>query len=142
MRLYQYFNLKYLENKKKNSKIYGALLKHRHSNFSLEILEYCGPSELLIREKEYFDLLNPEYNILKEPGNCLGRKHSEKTKKEMSDSRKGENHSMYGKTHSEESKLQNSLSNPNRIRIEVTDLELNTIITYNSIGQASRTLNI
>jgi hypothetical protein len=33
--------------------IWKALLKHGYSNFSLEILEYCKVSELLIREDYY-----------------------------------------------------------------------------------------
>lgn len=40
----------------------------------------------------------------------LGTKHSEETRKKMSDSRSGERHPMWGKNHSEESKLKISLS--------------------------------
>jgi len=38
-----------------------------HSNFKLEILEYCEADRLIILEREqyYIDLLKPEYNILK-----------------------------------------------------------------------------
>ena len=62
--------------------IYYALLKHGYSNFSLTILEYCSPDKRLIREKHYWDLFNPEYNIAKEPGAPMsGRKHSDKTNK-------------------------------------------------------------
>jgi hypothetical protein len=42
-----------------------ALLKHGHINFSLEILEYCQPSQILPIEDKYFKLLKPSYNILK-----------------------------------------------------------------------------
>jgi group I intron endonuclease len=62
------------------SKIYSGLLKHGYNNFSLEIIEYCEPSELLERENYYFMLLKPEYNISKVAGSpMLGRKHSEET---------------------------------------------------------------
>jgi group I intron endonuclease len=57
--------------------IYKAILKHGHSNFSLEILEYCEPSKVLEREQYYIDLLKPEYNILKTAGSSLGNTHSE-----------------------------------------------------------------
>ena len=68
--------------------IYCALLKHGYSNFSLTILEYCSPDKRLIREKHYWDLLNPEYNIAKEPGAPMrSRKHSDKTNKRMSDAK-------------------------------------------------------
>jgi group I intron endonuclease len=42
-------------------------------------LEYCDPKDLLSREQYYFNLFNPEYNILKTAGSSLGRKHSELT---------------------------------------------------------------
>jgi group I intron endonuclease len=84
--------------------IYRALSKYGHSNFKLEILEYCDPEKLLAREKYYFKLLLPEYNILKEPGSLLGFKHSESTLTKMSETRKGENHPLFGKNHSEETK--------------------------------------
>jgi len=36
-----------------------ALLKYGYSQFKLEILEYCGPKELAIREQYYMDQLCP-----------------------------------------------------------------------------------
>jgi len=109
-----------------------AFIKYDYSNFSLEILEYCEVSQLLIREKHYWDKYTPEYNIAKEPGAPMsgrthsdetkqimsdihkkidhsgryktGHKHSDETKKIMSDNKKGENHPMYGKNHTEETK--------------------------------------
>ena len=41
------------------------------------ILEYCDKSNLIIRELYYFNILNPEYNILKISDSYLGFKHSE-----------------------------------------------------------------
>jgi hypothetical protein len=43
---------------------------------------------------------------------------------------------------SEESKHKNSLSQPTKIKIEVTDLELNTKTIYHSMNEAARALNI
>jgi group I intron endonuclease len=78
-----------------------ALLKYGYYYFSLEILEYCSVEYLLIREKHYWDLLKPEYNIAKEPGAPMsGRNHSEETKQIMSEAKKGltgENHPRFGK---------------------------------------------
>ena len=69
-----YFNIRFLlRNKMLISK---SLLKHGHSSFSLEILEYCEPSLVITREQYYLDLLKPEYNILKFAGSSLGFKHS------------------------------------------------------------------
>jgi group I intron endonuclease len=54
--------------------IQAALLKYGHENFQLEILEYCRADELIVREQFYLDLLNPEYNILKNAYSLLGFK--------------------------------------------------------------------
>lgn len=80
-RLRKYYCINYLNNKiiKDNSRIYRALLKYGHSNFNLEILEYCDKKSLINREQYYLDLLKPEYNICKTAGSMLGFKHSEKT---------------------------------------------------------------
>ena len=62
-----YFSSNAMKNKLSNgsSAIYGALLKYGYSNFSLDIIEYCEPSLLKIREQYYIDTLKPEYNINK-----------------------------------------------------------------------------
>lgn len=78
VRLYKYFSTIHLA--KYNTPIHNALLKYGFNNFSLEILEYCENGvDLVKREQYYFDLLKPEYNILKIAGSPLGFKHSEKT---------------------------------------------------------------
>jgi group I intron endonuclease len=47
-----------------NSVICSSLLKYGYSEFSLEILEYCDPINIISREQYYLDNLKPEYNIL------------------------------------------------------------------------------
>jgi len=80
-------------------KICRALLKYDYFNFSLIILEYCEPDKCLIREKHYWDLFKPEYNIAQDPtAPFSGRKHSNKTKQILSEAKKGKNHPNYGKT--------------------------------------------
>jgi len=54
-------------------------LKYGYIKFSIDILEYCEPSDLIKREQYYMDVLKPEYNILKKAGSSLGYKHSLKT---------------------------------------------------------------
>lgn len=77
-RLYKYFSIKHLA--KYKTPIHNALLKYGFKNFSLEILEYCEKGvDLVKREQYYFDLLKPEYNLLKIAGSPLGFKHSAKT---------------------------------------------------------------
>ena len=46
------------------SYICSAIIKYGLQDFSLEIMEYCEPEKLLIREKYYIDL-GTEYNIIK-----------------------------------------------------------------------------
>jgi group I intron endonuclease len=59
--------------------IYKAILKYGYVNFRLEILEYCDPNILLVREQYYLDLLKPEYNQLNIAGSSLGYKHTMET---------------------------------------------------------------
>jgi len=68
-RILFYYFLSSLRRKVKGSIIiHRALLKYGHSNFSLDIIEYCEPNELISREQYYINLLKPEYNILKKTG--------------------------------------------------------------------------
>jgi hypothetical protein len=48
-RLEKYYSIAYMEDvlNRSNSHIYRAILKNGHSNFSLEILEYCSPDKCL-----------------------------------------------------------------------------------------------
>lgn len=60
-RLSYYYSRQYMKTKLKTSKslIYSSILKHGHSNFTLERLEYCTPSKTVKREQYFLDLLNP-----------------------------------------------------------------------------------
>jgi len=86
IRFIQYFNINHLlSNTSMN--ICKALLKYGYFNFSLTILEYCSPDKCLIREKHYWDLFKPEYNIAQDPSAPMsGRTHSDATKKILSPS--------------------------------------------------------
>lgn len=77
-----------------------ALLKYGHENFSLTILEYCDIEAVIEREQSYFDILNPEYNVLPLAGSSGSYLHSAESKLKMSEARKGKP----GKPHSEEAK--------------------------------------
>lgn len=81
IRFKQYFNYNHISRPNRTLRIYRALLKHGYAKFRLEILEYCSPDVLLEREQFYFDILSPEYNILKVAGSPLGYRHSEAAKK-------------------------------------------------------------
>jgi group I intron endonuclease len=80
--------------------------------------------------------LLPEYNISNEPGSpFLGRKHSDKTRANLSDLNKGENNPMYGKARSKEA------GKPAH-KIEVFDKETNKYSVFDSVSAAARALNI
>lgn len=69
-RLKNYYSLKLMGTKIKlgQSAIYSGILKYGHSNFKLEILEYCERSDVIDREKFYINLLRPENNLLPTAG--------------------------------------------------------------------------
>lgn len=107
-RFKNYFNISYLKHKD-SLVISRALIKYGFSNFSITILEYCEISDLVTREQYYFDILKPKYNTLKIAGSSLTHKHTEETKKKISDSLKGiyvkEKSALFGRTASDETKL-------------------------------------
>lgn len=102
-----YYSVAYLEieTKKNNSIIYKALIKFGYLKFSLEILEYCEPKDVIKREQHYLNILKPEYNILKTAGSVLGLKHTEEIRAKIREASLG-NKNMLGKTHTEETKAQ------------------------------------
>lgn len=129
LRLKRYYEFSYIafELLKSKSRIYTAILKYGHSNFQLEILEYCAKENAISREQYYIDLLKPEYNInptagsrfgsthlaetlLKMSKSAQGRKMTEETKKLLSLANKGMRNPNFGKTHSAETKALISLA--------------------------------
>lgn len=79
---------------------------------------------------------------------ALGRKHTEKVRLAMSESRKGKNNPFYGKTHSEKSLALLKAAAANRektpvpgIEVEITDLETKLTTAYESIRKAARAID-
>lgn len=155
-RLYNYYLLSYITHHSKNSYIYKALIAHGYSAFSLSILEYIDSSNvskdelkdlILKREQYYIDLFKPEYNILPTAGSSMGFKHSEETKKQLSDLRKGkyskEDNPFYGKSHTSENiKLLSEIAkarpkSPNAKSVILTDSEHNFIQEFKSMTALS-----
>jgi group I intron endonuclease len=84
-RFYVYYSTSRLASS--NMVIYKAILKYGYSNFTLEILEYCDPKDVLKIEQHYIDLLNPQYNILSKAGSSFGYKHTKEALEKMSAAR-------------------------------------------------------
>ena len=161
-RFSNYYSLAYLKKRVKrgSSIIYNSLLKYGYYNFSIDILEYCEPNELIKREQYYIDLLKPEYNISKTAGSRLGTKQSEKTKQLISNARKnriitdefkekmkilaklrlGKKSFFFGKTHTIETK--NRLSLINSMPIKIINIETKTEKYFSSNIEAAKYLGI
>lgn len=136
-RLLEYYNVNRLINEE-SMPICAALLKHGYQNFSLTVLEICDVDSLMSREKHFFEVYSPEYNILKIPGSPSrgsGWKHSEATIENM---RAAANI----RCQSPENLAKMSAAQSNSIKVEVTDLETNTSTTYHAIRTAARALCI
>jgi group I intron endonuclease len=115
-----------------------ALLKYSYQNFSLTILEFCGIDDLMLKEKHYFDLYSPEYNILKTPGSPSrgsGWQHSEATIEKVSLAAR-ERYKSYELI----DKL--SKSQIRGINVEVTNITINEVTSYNAIRAAARALGL
>lgn len=88
------------KNKHSSPYLQNSYNKHGEINFKFEILELCTSDCILDREQSYIDDLLPQYNMCPVAGNCLGYKHTEKTKKLQSDIMKKirKNNKNYPKT--------------------------------------------
>ena len=93
-RMRNYLNKAFLKSKQNaNMPITISLLKYDYSNFTLLIVEYVRPEFLTSRETFYITLIIPYYNVLKQGFSCLGYKHTEETKKLLSELAKNRRHS-------------------------------------------------
>jgi group I intron endonuclease len=66
-RVMEYYSVNRLINED-SMPICAALLKHGYHNFSFTVLEFCHTDSLMSREKHFFEVYSPEYNLLKLPG--------------------------------------------------------------------------
>ena len=67
------------------------MIKYGYSSFKLDILEYCDPTVLIVREQFYLDQFKPEFIILKIAGSLKGFRHSEATIEVMRAAKLGRN---------------------------------------------------
>lgn len=136
-RLLEYYNVNRLLNEKSMS-INKALLKYGYSNFTIKILEFCDTNSLTTKEKYYFDMFSPEYNILNTPASPSrgsGWFHSEATKEKMKIA-------ALERFSFSASIIKCSLAQSSGTKIMVTDLETKMNQEYSSIKGAARDLKI
>ena len=95
------------KNKHHSPHLQNAWNKYKADNFEFKLLEIVPKEEIKDKyyitdlEQMYFDTYFPRYNIAKIARSTLGFKHSEESKKAMSEKRKG-NKSHLGRNLSEE----------------------------------------
>lgn len=87
-----------------NPYLQKAWKKHGKENFVFEVIEYCKEDELAKQENYWCRLLGADkrktgYN-LRSTSDSTTFNHSQETLKKMSESKKGEKNSFYGKKHS------------------------------------------
>jgi group I intron endonuclease len=145
---------------KSNMAIYKGLKKYGYSGFSLEILEYCDPKDVIKREQYYINLLKPKYNLLQVAGSSFGFKHSESWLAKLRNRKLSEEHraKLRGVTRSEETKanikagilkrseeakanIKAKMSEANGTTVEVTNLETKDTIKYTSLREVAKALN-
>lgn len=101
-------------NKHHNIYLQRSYNKYGKKDFIFEILLYCEKFELTCYEQFFvdkYDKIGLIYNICKECVNsCKGIKASLKARKRMSMAQKGKNHPLYGKHHTDSTKLKISIS--------------------------------
>lgn len=79
--------------------------KYKEELFLFEIIELCNIEELLLKEKQYLDKLKPRYNIsLDSFAPMTGRKHSKSTLEKFKGKRTGKLNGMFNRNHTEKSK--------------------------------------
>ena len=135
-RLRNYFNYSYIETQAKldNSLICKALLQYGYYAFSLEILEYCKPTDLKLTEQKYMDLLKPEYNTVKQAGNS-GLKRTAESKERMRSAK-------LGTTLSEETKARISVNRDNSKAVRVTNDKTAEVTEFSSMRKAAANIGV
>ncbi len=76
------------KNQHQNILLQRAWVKYWNVSFEFMILKICEIEKLLENEQYCIDNLKPAYNLAPTAGSSLGVKHSEETKKRMSEAKK------------------------------------------------------
>jgi len=71
--------------------------KYGESDLQFSVLLECPKEQLIAREQDFIDALNPWFNILKKAHSALGYKHTKESLKKISIGRKGKKHSQESK---------------------------------------------
>ena len=91
-----------------NPHLQAAWAKYGESAFRFTVLEECEPDGLIAAEQSWMDTLQPEYNIARVAGSCLGIRCTEEKRAKMSAAAMGHVGWMNGKRHSLEARAKMS----------------------------------
>jgi len=108
---------------KSNIPLQNSIKVHGLNNFVFIIIEFCAIPILYSREQFYMFLFQPEYNIFKLAGSPRGWKHSEKSKKQISEAR-------IGHTPSEQARLNISIAQRGTLNHRFGKSAVNAIIIH------------
>ena len=94
-------------------KLSNAIKKYGIENFTIEVIEICNSMEELNKREEYWikelDSMNKGYNLCEGGSNSKGYKHTKKSRKKMSNVRKGKTYKeFYGEEQANKLKKQKS----------------------------------
>lgn len=109
-------------NKHPNAHLQNAYNKYGKDAFEFEVLEVIEINDgikeaLLKREQFWIDNLKPEYNILPVAGSSLGYRHTEETKRKISETTKGVKKSKEHAEHIRESQTGKVLTEEHKAKL-------------------------
>ncbi|WP_405323587.1 NUMOD3 domain-containing DNA-binding protein [Methanobrevibacter sp.] len=112
----QAFDIKLRHNEHLSPARYGAqtinrILQNNKERYDLIVLKKCGIDELNYWERTLIALFNPKFNYTDGGEGSRGFKHSEETKRKLSEMLSGENSYNFGRKFSEEHRRKISESN-------------------------------
>lgn len=101
---WSYHRVDLRNNRHGNNRLQKHFNKYGESDLQFSVLLECGSQDLLTREQDFIDALNPYFNICKVAGSSLGRTSSNATKEKIR---------AYNKLH--------NIKPPSRSGVEVSD---------------------
>jgi len=85
-------------NRHNNKHLQAAWNKYGAGSFAFSMLCFCEKPQLLVKEQEFLENCNPEYNIAKDASApMLGRRHTAEARAKISLSKQGVNNPNFGK---------------------------------------------
>jgi group I intron endonuclease len=113
-----------------------AIIKHNIKNFSLDILEYSSPKDVIKREQYYLDTYKPIYNILKTAGSSLGYVHNKTSLAKMRSRVVSEVTLKKMKQRKQSEQTKDKIRKAGGIPVKVINIDKKEITTYASKKEA------